>query len=371
MTSQAMKVVLYFGHHKVGSTALQAFLARNWARLAAAGILYPAVESEGMARNLADALGQADVPGLDAMNVREPHNALAFQMLAQANKGKAPDWHGNLPSVGQMIRALRMQEKYLRPHTILLVSEVMSNFGARHPNLIARLQEIFPLAEFELYCVLRRPDEYLASWHGQRLRFGEAVPALQDEALKIYGNSIHFNYRRMVAPWLRHFEGATAHLRPYAAVRAAGGSPEDFLATVGVDFPKGLVTVGEANLGIPRAAMEIVRRGNRDLPPEAARALVQAILTLPATVRPVPNGDVELFGAAMRARLAAEFAPIHDWLSEVAGKPFFDDIAELGRVRPVPEGEAMHDLLAKIDAAAIPSEQAAEFVLRLRKEHAI
>lgn len=353
-----MKVVIYFGHHKVGSTALQAFLARNWARLARAGILYPAVEAQGMARNMAEALAPegaaADIPGLDAMNVREPHNALAFQMLAQANKGKAPEWHGSLPGVGQMFRALRTQVAYLRPHTLLLVSEVMSNFGANHPHLIARLRDAFPDADFELYGVLRRPDEYLASWHGQRLRFGEKVPPLRDAAMKIYGNSIHFDYRRMVEPWTRQFEGATLHLRDYAKVRAAGGSAEDFQATVQVEFPDGLDPVGEANLGIPRAAMEIIRRGNRTLPAEAAHKLVQRFLELPPEVQVVPNGEVELFGAPMRAELAQAFAPIHRYLSDLTGAPFFADIDQMARTRPVPDVEAARALLAQIDPATMP-----------------
>ena len=42
-----MKVILYIGHHKVGSTALQVFLSQNSHRLLQAGILYPAVEMQG------------------------------------------------------------------------------------------------------------------------------------------------------------------------------------------------------------------------------------------------------------------------------------------------------------------------------------
>jgi hypothetical protein len=364
-----VKVIIYFGHHKVGSTALQAFLALNWRKLAAAGILYPAVESEGLAHNLAVALGSGGGAALDAMNVREPHNALAFQMLAAANNGKAPAWHGNLPAVPQMIRALRKQETYLDPHTVLLVSEVLSNFGARHPDLIDRLKGIYPDAEFELYCVLRRPDDYLASWHGQRLRFGDKVPALADEAMAIYGHTIHFDYHRMVAPWIDRFGEARVHVRTYSEVLASGGSAQDFLATVGGEFPAGLEPVGEANRGIPRAAMEIVRRANHALPPEAARELMHFFLDLPPAVRPTPNADVEMFGTRQRALLAEAFAPIHDYLSGLTGRPFFPDVAELAELRPVPEAQAAAGLLEQIDPAALPTRDVAAFIDSVRREY--
>ena len=143
------------------------------------------------------------------------------------------------------------------------------------------------------------------------------------------------------------------------------------MAQIGVRAPGGLTPAGQANSSLPRAAMEIVRRANHELPREASLALSGYLLREGPGLKPVPNGEVEMFGAALRADMAEEFAPVHDWLSGVAGKPFFDDIAELGRVRPVPEDEAMHDLLAKVDTAALTSPDAAEFVLRLRKEHAI
>ena len=84
-TRPPMKVTLYFGHHKVGSTALQSFLFRNQAALARAGILYPGIESESLSYMLAQLLGVPDEgeKAPPAMNAREPHNALAFQMLAQ------------------------------------------------------------------------------------------------------------------------------------------------------------------------------------------------------------------------------------------------------------------------------------------------
>ena len=51
-----MKIIIYIGHHKVGSTALQVFLSQNWLALVRAGILYPSVETSGFSHNLAEVL---------------------------------------------------------------------------------------------------------------------------------------------------------------------------------------------------------------------------------------------------------------------------------------------------------------------------
>ena len=41
-----MDLVIFMGHHKVGSSSLQSWLSTNWLALARAGILYPAVEMQ-------------------------------------------------------------------------------------------------------------------------------------------------------------------------------------------------------------------------------------------------------------------------------------------------------------------------------------
>mgnify|MGYP000495354888 CR=1 FL=1 len=376
-----MKTIIYFGHHKVGSTALQNFLFRNQTKLMGQGLLYPGVESESLTHVIAELLAASEPTEEQAarltaaaimhppsLNVREPHNALAFQMLAQANKGKPPKWHSGLPSVQQMIRAMRMQEKYLQPHTVLICSEVMSNFGPRHPELIEQVRGIYPDAEHALYCVLRRPDEYLISWHAQRLRFGDKVASLRDGAALNYTGSIHFDYRRTVEPWLEKFPEAPRQIRDYADVLKSGGSVEDFFASHDLEMTEALDPPIRANESLPRAAMEIARRGNHDLPPAEAKALRDYLLTCSGHIKPVPNKDVEMFGAELRAELATRFAPIHDWLSEINGQDaFFPDIEEMARIRPVPESDATADFLSQIDPAALPSDTLRDFIANLQR----
>ncbi|MEP3334425.1 hypothetical protein [Sedimentitalea sp.] len=363
-----MKVIIFFGHHKVGSTALQAFFARNHLDLLQRGILYPAVEVEGLAQSLAGALNPDRPPALDRMNVREPHNALAFRMLAQATGGKPPAWHGNLPGVGQMLRAIRLQADYLKPHTVILCSEVMSNFGSNHPKLIDTLRGIFPDASHELYCVLRRPDEYLTSWHAQRMRFGDKVSALSDKAARNYFPSIHFDYKRLLVPWIKRFPDSPLHLRNYTDVLAAGGSTEDFLAQCGIGFPADLIQTGRANTSLPRAAMELARRGNQELPADQAQSLREYLLEHGDRLNPVKNADVEMFGPALRAEMAERFAPVQDYLSTLTGQPFFPDIDQLSATRPIPEAPATAQFLNQLDPSDLPDPALRDYIAGLRRE---
>ena len=70
-----MKVILYIGHHKVGSTSLQVFLARNWAALAREGTLYPSVENRGYALNLRQSRSLPNPPHLPA-HLTDPQQSL-------------------------------------------------------------------------------------------------------------------------------------------------------------------------------------------------------------------------------------------------------------------------------------------------------
>ena len=350
-----MKVIFYIGHHKVGSTALQAFLTRNWRRLAKNGTLYPAVESRGFAANLARALGQPGEGDAGDVNIREPHSALAYKMMSEVSARKVPPQFKRLPAAGQMLLAIQNQVRSIRPDNLVLCSEAFANFGEVDTGLIETLAKTFPKASFEIYCALRRPDEYLISWHGQRLKVGEKVQALSAGGAEAYFNNIHFNFRSVVEPWVTHLPGARLILRSYADILAAGGSEQDFMDQTGLELAgKAAPPAGrQANLSLPRAAMEIVRRANHELPPEQAHALSQFLLKGEG-LTPAPNRDVEMFGAPLRALLAERFAPVHDYLSGLAGKPFFADYAGLTETLPIPEAQATAALLEQIDPDTLP-----------------
>lgn len=366
-----MKVILYIGHHKVGSTALQVFLSQNFHRLLRHGILYPPVETRGFSHALALAMNGEDHAGILPVNIREPHSALAYRMMAEVSNRTVPGQFQHLPASGQMLHALRNQLRTLGPRCVILCSEAFANFGEVSPDLISRLCDVFPKAEFQIYCALRRVDDYIVSWHGQRLKAGEKIPALCQGAALQYLPTIHFDYSRVIEAWLEKCPGATVTLRNYRDIVAAGGSTEDFVQQAEIDFPVGMIPPGRTNPSIPHALIEIARRGNTALDAPAARALRGGLMALAGEIDLPQNAQVEMFGAQNRALLAERFAPIHARLGDLTGiRPFFPDIDEIARPRPLPELEAMRAALAGMDARLLRRHMppaAAEFVLALKQ----
>jgi len=367
-----MRVILFIGHHKVGSTSLQDFLSRNTVALARAGILYPSVDFEGMALMLATAITGQDPEGVLPINAREPHNALAFRMLAEQKKGQVPAFHKGLPSTGQMIRAIRKQVAFLNPHTVILAAEVFANFASASPDLIAKLAGIFPDADFTVLATLRRIDTYLASWHGQRLKFGHKLAPLRAKGeqggMQGYFGNIHFDYRLMLEGWIDKMPDTRIILRDYSAVRAAGGSIPDFITQAGLDLPPGLVPEQRTNESMHRALYEIARLGNKALNPAQAGQLRRFLRRVTPELDLPPSAEIELFGAENRARMAERFAPIHDYLSEISGtEPFFADQPEVAKPLPASEMEAVRHALARLPAHTDALEDPAvrEFVTTL------
>ncbi|MEX0301541.1 MAG: hypothetical protein AB3N24_03880 [Leisingera sp.] len=372
-----MQVILFIGHHKVGSTSLQDFLARNAPQLARQGILYPFTDFEGMA-HMAAASGGLMPPPEEALpiNVREPHNALAFRMLSKHRKAGVPGYHKRLPTLGQMEHAIKQQIRFVAPHTVVLAAEVFANFTAVQPQLIGQLVDWFPEAEFTVMATLRRIDEYLASWHGQRLKFGAKLEALSGDGAAGYHQGIHFDYRLMIEGWLQALPGARVILRDYAEVRAAGGSVADFVTQAGLDLPRGLAPERRENDSLHRGFYEIARQANHRLPRSGATELRQALHSDLAGQLQLPGSrSVELFGTGNRTQLLERFRPIDSWLGAQAGRPgFFPDLDEVAEARPVPEAEAMQSALAQLSGlegwckeqgvveliAALQAEQAAE-----------
>lgn len=349
-----MKVVLYIGHHKVGSTTLQQFLAQNSQRLLQHGILYPWVESEGLSYALAKAMGGGDRAEDLPINVREPHNALAFRMWHHRKGYTVPAYHRNLPGYFQMMTILQNQVAALEPETIILCSEVMANFGRIDLFLIDQIRELFGKGvELEIYCALRRPDDYLVSWHGQRLRFGGKLRALRDGGFDDYFDDIHFDYRAMLEPWITRCTKARFHIRSYDDILAAGGSTADFTGQVGVDFPEGLLEAPRLNTSYPHALFEIARRGNLTLSREDADALREFMMFLRPELDLVPNAKIEMYGAENRQKLYDAFGPIETWLAETTGQStFFGDLDAMLQTRARPEMTVATEALASIRALA-------------------
>lgn len=364
-----MKLVFYIGHHKVGSTSLQAYLSQNSLRLMQNGILYPAVESQGFARMMAKAAGQGDQQEMPPVNIREPHSALAYRMIAAVSERKVPPQFKGLPSPQQMYLALKNQVAALAPEWVVLCSEAFANFGAVDPNLIDQLLAQFPKTrEVVIYCALRRPDDYLASWHGQRIKVGEKVGRLSGKELAGYMPTIHYDYSLLLEAWRERAQGARLELRNYAEVLAAGDSIEDFLARTGIEVPEGMLPTERANPSLPRAAMEFARQANHALQPRDAAPLRRHIMENRAQLATNPDSEIELYGAARREALIDNFAPVESYLAGLTDREnFFPDLAEARQPRPLSEAEATERLLARLDLERIPTRAGRDFVVATRR----
>ena len=347
-----MKLVIFMGHHKVGSTSLQRFLSQNYLGLLKAGILYPSVESQGFSHNIAAALNGADFEGDLPINVREPHNALAFRMIADVAHGTVPPFHKNLPHFRKMFVAINEQIATLKPRAMILCGEVLSNFAAADVRLIELLKTAFDVSDVTIVATLRRPDDYLISWHGQRLKFGHTVAALRDDAVGQYARSIHFDYQLMLEAWTEVFDTARFVVRDYSDIRASGGSVEDFLQHSGLKFPENLRRFSDANPSIPTSLMEIARRANHALPEPQARRVRKFLMGLSDKLSLPPNHDVEMFGAENRQNLAWQFEAANSFLcasfSERGDGQFFADFDKITQIKPLPELDAANDALAQV-----------------------
>lgn len=347
-----MRTVCHIGHHKTGTTSLQAFLAQNALSLLKSGILYPWVESQGAAVMMAKAACGADKAEILPINVREAHNALAFRMLADGQEHwRVPPYHKELPHSKQMLISLRNQLEAASPVDVVLCSEVMSHFGKVATDQISRLRQngLRPAQEFTLWCTLRRPDEQLISWHGQQVRFGNAPAPLSDPEHGLNLTWLHVDYRGVIAPWLELIPETQLILRPYAETLQQGGSVNDFLKNSGIRFPKALLPAPKMNVSRHPAVVALLREANRDLPRPLAQEVAHVVDQLAPGLALPPARDIEVLGAAARARLLAHFRPIHVWLSQTSGRDaFFPDLEEMALCRPMPEAEALRILLAQL-----------------------
>jgi len=252
-----------------------------------------------------------------------------------------------------MMNAIHQQVRFFAPHTMILAAEVFANFNAAAPeliqSLIQQLLRFFPSAEFTVMATLRRIDEYLASWHGQRLKFGHAIEPLRTDGVEAYIKGIHFDYRLMVEGWLQALPKAQVILRDYAAVRKAGGSVVDFITQNRLDIPKGLAPERHENDSLHRGVYEIMRQGIIGLPRNQANALRSEIRDLTPRLRLPASNQIELFGSHNRQQLVDRFAPINRYLGEIAGRSaFFEDLEQAREVLSIPEEEVSGQALKQI-----------------------
>lgn len=349
-----MKTIMFIGHFKTGSTSIQHYFARNWLALLRKGVLYPGVESQAAARAIRLSLTgrDEDLRG-QTLNVIEPHNALALRLKNEEDGHGVPPYYPHAPSGLQMFEMIKNQLDAIQPETMVLCSEVFALLGmTKERKSVKRIHNRFRSHDVKLYCSLRRPDDYLSSWHRQRLKFGEKMLPLRAGALNAYLETAHFQQAKLVRGWLEGgFEEAELVLRNFSDTQKSGGSVVDFMSRTGIPIPDMAVMPGMMNPSVPSAFAEIARLALHQLPQESARSMVAWLIAMREEVDHVADREVEVFGQTMRDMMVERFRPVADDLSTLSGvNRFYPDLEDMALLRPVPELEAARAALAGLRA---------------------
>lgn len=369
-----MRVICHIGHHKTGTTSLQAFMAQNSYELLKKGIYYPWVESRGAAHMLKKTLDRKDKKAILEWNIREAHNALAFKMMSEVDKAwNVPKFHPEIPHSNQMLIALHNQISALQPETTVIVSEVLSSLGKLRPNLIHKLRHGLRAAEqFHLWATIRRPDEYAVSWYGQEIRMGNAPSSLSNLETGVNYKGNRFNYVDVIKPWISQIQGCVFTLRPYSEVMKNGGSIEDFFTALPAkqgDF----IPVEKMNESIAPGALAVMRDINAKIGKEQSGPIRQRIIDLSHKMSLPSSKEVELLGQEQRRVMFERFKPIHKWLSDTSGRDaFFTDVEEMLVCKPVTEQEAKDqflDILTADDIKQIENEKARQILIDLKQRN--
>ncbi len=349
-----MKKVYALGLHKTGSTTLQRFLLHNQLTLLRHGILYPPVEAQGVARLLGEASGRTKIGRNPRLNEYMAHNALALRIVADAVEGtRFPEGHQPMLPADLSLHMIEEIAGVTNAEALILSSEEFAKATLTYRETPVRLSRQFGAKDTTLLVAVRRPDEAITAWQSQRLKFPNPVPSLWDTGITGYLKTVHFDFKNALEPWFEHFADAKIRITPYEEQKRRGGSVELFQAQCGLNLPDDMAEVPDSNPGLHPGLYEIARIGTHRLERRGKIALRNYLTKASRRIGLPKPADIEMLGKGMRAKLAQEFAPIHDWLGEVSGRrPFFEDIDDIAAPRPLDNREVAKSVLADVLADA-------------------
>ena len=345
-----MKKVYSLGLHKTGSTALQMFLQRNQLALLGTGTLFPPVTPHGVSRLLAEAAGRKAPEAPYRLNEYMGHNALAYQMIAEALPDcPLPGVHRPMFAGGMALTVIEDLAVQCAAETLLFCSEDLARAAFLAGSVPERFANRFGAEDTTLMMTVRRPDEAISSWQSQLLRFGGPVPALTTDIVRSYFNTIHVNYSAALAPWVQAFPNGQLVLADYASVRVHGGSVAFFCNSCGLSLPDDLVEPGERNSSLHPALFEVARRATHDLSRRDAVVLRDFLFSVQHDLDLPEAGEVDMLGPEARTELATFFEPVHATLSDFAGREtFFTDADRISEPPPITHIDAAKAALPQL-----------------------
>ncbi|MFN3937461.1 MAG: hypothetical protein ACK4KW_07760 [Gemmobacter sp.] len=243
------RFVLHIGTAKTGTTALQAYLARNRRALLAAGTLYPDLRLWGLPLGLknhnalsAEVAGRRSGIGITA-------EAAFDQLRDQAAKA----------GVQQVV----LSAEGFTGHPDALLFDTEAAFREAEAAYIARLRALLDGAEVRVLVYLRRQDLWLESLANQRIKYAGTNSGPSFSTIEEFARGLapRLDYRRSLSVWAATFGEDALMVRPYERPSLEGGSViTDALAQIGLagftgtDVPAG--DLRAANTALSRDVLE-------------------------------------------------------------------------------------------------------------------
>lgn len=238
-----MRIVLHIGTHKTGTSALQAYCAKNRDALLIRGIYYPKLANGSNSFNF---LGARLAFGQEGA-LRD----FFARAVSDARKAGA----GTLLVSGESFYAMTslFYRLYERP---------CGDYWEHERRYIIALKVSLPAdTDCEIYCYVRRQDHFLESLYNQCVKHAPGFGGDIEEFLGCMRETLH--YGRQLRLWGDAFGSGAIKVRNYEAV--ARRLPEDFLAWgLGIDDPGGFSQLGaRVNERLSRDLLEYKRILNR------------------------------------------------------------------------------------------------------------
>lgn len=202
-----MRIVLHIGTHKTGTSALQAFCAKNRDALLARGIYYPKLENGSNSFNF---LGAQLAFGKHDEVRRFFDRALRDTRKAGAN---------TLLVSGESLYAMTslFYRLYERP---------CGEYWGYERSLVRALRACLPAnATFSVYCYVRRQDRFIESLYNQCVKHPAGFGGDINEFLGQMHETVY--YARQLQLWADSFGSNALKVRSYE--KAASRLPTDFL----------------------------------------------------------------------------------------------------------------------------------------------
>ena len=299
LRSARPRVILHIGGAKCGSSAIQAYLARNRDALAGRGLAVP-----GIALDFA-----SDVTG---------EQIWFFEDAVTA---------GDLPRIAKRFRALLHCVEHEGFRDVVVSAENICN----HPSLAPLLADTLSGAEVRIVFYVRRQDDFLiSSWQQWNLKRFDTVEGFLSARM---GQDAR--WLKMITPWAEAFGDASITVRPFQRSQLRNGDViDDFFNVIGMCQDGLLPLARNANPSFDEALARLAH-----LLGQAALKKSSASSLLSLEVR----RDIMAFYEAENAELKSRFMPelgsgplfppptAEDVLEKSEAERLSDDIAMLTR----------------------------------------